>query len=342
MSKALISIKPQHTGLLWTKVRPTTLSFSSRQTISTAGILYDDGYNGLCLSTRALRTAIERSGVTLDAVYLDACLMNCVEALYELNEVTPYIVSATYYTPDVGGEYSYLVKRLATSANYEQALAGYCDDVADYWLRCEEAGINPGDYKASDINAISSDQLRSAAPALKAFIDQLTQDYSDPQLAQKIDAVSAKALANETEYPLYDLCAYFDSLMVNVPSTALADAARKAKDGMMKSKLNSRGTKATEERGLPTFNFLFGANGSWEKLKLDGENKRLLEITKYNWNGTMQTTKYGADGTVTSQDEGTWGSTGDDTYAQMNFDKLTGWNRWLKMNRQKPLSQYPK
>lgn len=130
--------------------------------------------------------------------------------------------------------------------------------------------------------------------------------------------------------------------MVNVPSTALADAARKAKDGMMKSKLNSRGTKATEERGLPTFNFLFGANGSWEKLKLDGENKRLLEITKYNWNGTMQTTKYGADGTVTSQDEGTWGSTGDDTYAQMNFDKLTGWNRWLKMNRQKPLSQYPK
>lgn len=309
---------------------------------TTRGILYDDGYNGQCLSIRAMRTAIERSGVTLDAVYLDACLMNCVEALYELNEVTPYIVSATYYTPDVGGEYSYLVKRLATSANYEQALAGYCDDVADYWLRCEEAGINPGDYKASDINAISSDQLRSAAPALKAFIDQLTQDYSDPQLAQKIEAVSAKALANETEYPLYDLCAYFDSLMVNVPSTALADAARKAKDGMMKSKLNSRGTKATEERGLPTFNFLFGANGSWEKLKLDGENKRLLEITKYNWNGTMQTTKYGADGTVTSQDEGTWGSMGDDTYAQMNFDKLTGWNRWLKMNRQKPLSQYPK
>ena len=130
--------------------------------------------------------------------------------------------------------------------------------------------------------------------------------------------------------------------MVSVPSTALVDAARKAKDGMMKSKLNSRGTKATEERGLPTFNFLFGANGSWEKLKLDSENKRLLEISKYNWNGTMQTTKYGADGTVTSQDEGTWGSTGDDTYAQMNFDKLTGWNRWLKMNRQKPLSQYPK
>ena len=257
MSKALISIKPQHTSYA-AAVRPArhyvlVLSDHGRgyapqddrsETLrpTTRGILYDDGYNGLCLSTRALRTAIERSGVTLDAVYLDACLMNCVEALYELNDVTPYIVSATYYTPDVGGEYSYLVKRLATSANYEQALAGYCDDVADYWLRCEEAGINPGDYKASDINAISSDQLRSAAPALKAFIDQLTQDYSDPQLAQKIDAVSAKALANETEYPLYDLCAYFDSLMVNVPSTALADAARKAKDGMMKSKLNSRVT----------------------------------------------------------------------------------------------------
>ena len=315
--------------------RPETLRRTTR------GVLHDDGYNGLCISARAIRTAIERSGVTLDAVYLDACLMNSVETLYELYDMTPYIVSATYYTPDVGGEYACLVRRLATSPNYGQALAGYCDDVADYWLHCEEAGINPGDYDMSDINAISCAQLRNAAPALKLFIDQLTQDYSDPLLAQEIDAVTARAVANETEFPLYDLGAYFDSLMVGVHSTALADAARQAKDAMMESKLNSRGTKATEERGLPSFNCLLGADGSWERLKLDGGIGRLLEIVEYNWNGTMLTTEYGTDGTVTSRDEDTWGSTGDDTYSQLIFDKLTGWSRWIKVNRQKPLSQYP-
>ena len=315
--------------------RPETL----RQT--TRGVLFDDGYNGLCISARAIRTAIERSGVTFDAVYLDACMMNSVETLYELHDMTQYIVSTTCLAPDVGGEYACLVRRLATSQTYGQALAGYCDDVADYWLRCEEAGINPGDYDASDINAISSAQLRNAAPALKLFIDQLTLDYSDPLLAQEIDAVTARAFANDTEFPLYDLCAYFDSLMVGVPSTALADAASQAKDAMMKSKLNSRGTKATEERGLPSFNVLLGANGSWERLMLDDGIGRLLGIAEYNWNGTMLTTEYGTDGSVTSQDEDTWGSTGDDTYSQLIFDKLTGWSRWIKMNRQKPLSQYP-
>ncbi len=315
--------------------RPKTLE-------PTRGILYDDGHDGQCLSVRAIRTAIERSGVSLDAVYLDACLMNCVETLYELHEVTPYIVSATYYTPDVGGEYTCLVNRLATSTDYGQALAGYCDDVANYWLRSEEAGINPDDYDASDINAIGSAQLRTAAPVLKAFIDQLTQDYGNTQLAQEIDAVTARAIANEKESPLFDLYAYFDDLAKSVSSTALADAARKAKDAMMKCKLNARGTKTTEERGLPSFNFLLGANSSWERLMLDDNTKRLLYTTTYHWDGTKLTTYYGANGNVAGQDEGRWGSTGDETYAQMRFEQLTGWSRWLKMNKQKPLSQYPK
>jgi hypothetical protein len=315
--------------------RPQTLE-------PTRGILYDDGHSGQCLSVRAIRTAIERSGVSFNAVYLDACLMNCLETLYELNEVTPYIVSATYYTPDVGGEYTCLVNRLANSQDYGQALAGYCDDVANYWLRCEDAGINPGDYNASDINVISSAQLRSAAPALKAFIDQLTQDYSNTQLAQEIDAVTARAIANEETSPLYDLYAYFDDLTKSVSSTALADAARKAKDAMMKCKLNSRGTKATEERGQPSFNFLLGANSSWERLRIDNNTKRLLYTTTYHWDGTMLITSYGANGNMTDKKEGKWGSTGDETYAKLRFEQLTGWSRWLKTNKQKPLSQYPK
>jgi hypothetical protein len=306
---------------------------------TTRGVLYDDGNNAHCLSARAIRTAIERSGVAFDGIYLDACLMNCVETLYELQEVAPYIVSATFYTPDVGGEYSCLVKRLATSPTYEQALAGYCDDVADYWLRCEEEGINPGDYDASDINAISSVQLRNAAPTLKAFIEQLTQDYSDPAIATMIDAITAKAVPNETDYPLFDLCAYFDSLTASVPSTALANAARKAKDAMMKCKLNSRGTKTTEKTRLPSFNFLLGANSSWDVLRFK-DNKRLNSVTQYNWDGTLLTTQYNEDGTVKSQTTGTWNSTGDETYAKMHFENLTGWSRWIKTNRQKPLSQY--
>jgi hypothetical protein len=184
--------------------------------------------------------------------------------------------------------------------------------------------------------------LRTAAPVLKAFIDQLTQDYGNTQLEQEIDAVTARAVANEETSPLFDLYSYFDDLAKSVSSTALADAARKAKDAMMKCKLNARGTKKTEEERLPSFNFLLGANGAWEDLKLDNDTKRLIYTATYNWDGTKQLTSYGADGKMTYQSEDKWGSTGDETYAKLRFEQLTGWSRWLKMNKQKPLSQYPK
>ena len=51
---------------------------------------------------------------------------------------------------------------------------------------------------------------------------------------------------------------------------------------------------------------------------------------------------YNADGTYEYLSNGTlktgtpWGSTLDDTYGQLRFDRITGWSRWLKINEQEP------
>jgi hypothetical protein len=309
--------------------RPEILQALSR------GLMADDGNNMQCCTERGIRTAIERSGVDIDAVYIDACEMNTVETIYELSGVTKYIVSGTYVTPSVGGDYTSLVERLATCPDYGLAMAGYCDDVADWWKRCEETSITPEDYIASDITVVDTQKLLMAAPALKRFIDQLTLDYTDSQLASQIDAVTARAKANDNYGALYDLCAYFDSLMVGVSSVALADAAREARDLMMQCKLNSRGTVTTEQNGLPSFNFLLGANGSWIDIKYNDDGG-LKAIEQFYWDGTKTTTNYNTDGTVLDTKDSTWGNTGDETYGKLIFETLTGWSRWLKQNRLLP------
>jgi hypothetical protein len=235
----------------------------------------------------------------------------------------------------VGGDYTSLVERLATCPDYGLAMAGYCDDVADWWKRCEETSITPEDYIASDITVVDTQKLLMAAPALKRFIDQLTLDYTDSQLASQIDAVTARAKANDNYGALYDLCAYFDSLMVGVSSVALADAAREARDLMMQCKLNSRGTVTTEQNGLPSFNFLLGANGSWIDIKYNDDGG-LKAIEQFYWDGTKTTTNYNTDGTVLDTKDSTWGNTGDETYGKLIFETLTGWSRWLKQNRLLP------
>ena len=58
----------------------------------------------------------------------------------------------------------------------------------------------------------------------------------------------------------------------------------------------------------------------------------------YSWDGTTFT--YTWDSTnqkfVDDDNDGTWGSTGANTYEKLKFDQATGWSRWLKLNKQEP------
>lgn len=65
-------------------------------------------------------------------------------------------------------------------------------------------------------------------------------------------------------------------------------------------------------------------------------NATLLGFTSYDWNGTAQYYNVKEGKTVAEGKPVKWGSTGADTYEQLLFDKLTGWSRWLKLNKAFP------
>ena len=66
--------------------------------------------------------------------------------------------------------------------------------------------------------------------------------------------------------------------------------------------------------------------------------KKLTGRTDFSWDGT--TSSYSWDSTtnkfVDTKEYGLWGSTGAETYEKLQFDKATGWSRWLKLNEQEP------
>lgn len=82
-----------------------------------------------------------------------------------------------------------------------------------------------------------------------------------------------------------------------------------------------------------------GANGAIREDDLDSyeEDANLLGSTYYYWDGT--TADFDQYGNAT--DTGSWGSTGALTYEITDFDKATGWSRWIKANKTEPWGNLP-
>ena len=89
----------------------------------------------------------------------------------------------------------------------------------------------------------------------------------------------------------------------------------------------------------PGYSVMLAQEGTYYLTKIEDDAKgvaQLLEYTAYNWDGTAQ--DYKKDGDKYKKDgiAYKWGSTGAATYEQLQFDKLTGWSRWLKLNTEFP------
>lgn len=300
-------------------------------TFTTRGLLFDDGHDNVCLSVCALAQAIHASGVPIDALYLDACLMNDMEIMYELQPVVKYVVAATLLTPNVGGQYTRLVERLTQSSSVEDALRGYLDDVYVHWKTSEEAGIYPGDYEQSDIALTNTDLLVQSGPAIRQFVDELLKAYGDGSVAPLIDSVTAKVKANDNyQSPFYDFVDFLDGFSASHFPAALREASSQAKDAVVKGKLYARGTAHVERRGLPTYSFLLGNSGGYS---INVEDSSCTVVTnRFDWDGTYTWRDMSTGETIVRSWQG-----GDATYKNLRFEQATGMSRWLKANRQTPM-----
>ena len=299
-------------------------------------LLVDDGHNKRTMSVCAVRNAIQKAGVPLSCLYLDACFMNTLENIFELQPLTDYLIAATGGMPNLGGDFTSLIRRLSSAGSDPgAALCGYIDDTADYWNTKADQGLDPDEFARCNIAVLHTPSALTAAPALKSFMNDLIAAYADSECQAGIDAVTSDTPANDTEYPCcYDLFAYLDALAAYVPSATAAHTA------MNRVLLHNRGNRYTESTGVPSINFLLGADGTFELLHLDDEQEGISYVERFYWNGRLTRIDYEGGLPGEETDAGDWGGSGPATYEPLQLNQLTGWSRWLVTNRQKPMTLY--
>lgn len=137
----------------------------------------EDGYDE-CLSIFELEEGLKRSGVKLDMLYWDLCLMNMIENLYQVKDYTRYVLAATHLTPDMGGNYASLMQALENHPGIEEAAREYIPATMTYWKNSWK--LNNLDLTLTDMEKIDA-VVESYIPFAAAMRDwkHVTSDRED-------------------------------------------------------------------------------------------------------------------------------------------------------------------
>ena len=319
----------------------------------TRGVIYDDG-NDTHFTVKSLAQAISAANVRPAAVYLDACLMNSAEYLFELAPLTDYYVGSTFLVPGLGGDYISLVNALSQNPNdLEKALSTFAKATVDGWEQGEGEGeLEDGDdddafrkvlkkyldyeynddgeeedHELFDMSVIRTADLSAVGTGLRTFTDKLVEAYQsgDDEVKSKIDYCTENTYKVCEDLPYYDLIYYMESLCLTVPDVfdeSFVSSFAVAYDKMIVYQQSCEWLEENET--AVDLSVLLGCNGHYSVF--DGWGKGIFHA-----DGTMEYHLGDMEPIVT-----TWGSTLDATYGQLRFEQLTGWSRWLKVNQQEP------
>ena len=320
----------------------------------TRGVIYDNGHKGQHFTAKSLTRAIKAADIHLDAVYYDACLMNCMEYLFELKDVTDYIVASTYTVQGSGGIFDTLVECLSgASENLDYAFGKYVEYAARNWEK-NYKGSSPF---SSDITTTSTANLNRLGELLREFTDRLCDTYqhgTDLQ-HQQIDNVTRNAVKIASSYPYYDISKYTTAIMNTLPEVYDKEFCNELKESFISCAIGQYTSQYLLDHGYEVnYSVLLGANGSYAYTMWDFGysqdwttviRRTLTQIDYYQADGTIS--KYEViDGDFTAEGESNyslhftgnsrWGSTLESVYEQTAFDRIVGWSRWLRLNQQEP------
>ena len=322
---------------------------------TTRGLIYDDGHivnNSMKrFSAKSFARAVKNANVRPEGIVLYLCLMNNMEFLYEVKDVTDYIVCSTYTMWANGGALESLADNFASEPDTRQALANFVDANVDSWDDYYYKPEDPEKPSYYDLTLTETNRLNDLAPVLKEFTDRLVDTYQNgtPEQRAAINECTANAVKVHNKYPYYDLAKYMEILFMVLPEVFDDKLLQRVSTSFNACIVKQRYAKyLTNHNYQVDYSVLLGIKGTF--IKYIYSLNKLKSATVYYTDGTTEDYIYVDNGNDSSSgslasyefiESGTWPSTFADTYQQTTFDRLVGWSRWLLINESPPPAWSP-
>ena len=326
----------------------------------TRGIVSDKFHDGNPdISVCDIRTAIENSNMKhVKMINFDACLMNTLEVISEVADVTDYVMASSHISN--GGNYTELVNYLRgvnDDAAFEKNMSDYLNGtIQGMYNTMNEGDTNskyaagPNEKKRCDWALTNTAKFKAVLPAMKAFTEELVSQYNAGTLDQsKLEYAANNCYRPSVDNDLYDMGQYVTLLAkanpnLNAEATALKTAMENAQVcHYYTNQVNGDFNNMDYKRLTYTVNLGAKVNVGEDVFVLrNGSPDNNKEIQCYDSNGLSfyynvvnRTWRLG------TLDETNVNAAWENTYETTAFDKATKWSRWLKLNPYFPLKNPP-
>ena len=319
----------------------------------TRGLIYDDGNivnnEKNHFTAKTFKRAITNAGIRFETIYMMACLMNNLEYQFELKDLCDYVIASTFLMPGVGGVLNLLPEQLSQpKVDIEQVLSAYCKADVESWDEIIQIDENKAIY--TDLTVTRTANIEPLGEMMRQFTDRLCNTYANGTEHQKdiIDSCTAHSVKIQLNRPYYDVAKYMSSIIKALPEVYGEDFFNQMKETFNSCLVAQNYSKyLTAHDYMVDYSVLLGANGSYSVIEWGpdlqtGGTKPMFDY-EYGADGsiTLYSLKRSEDGTYYDMGEPIesdfpWGSTLTDTYEQLEFDRIVGWSRWLRLNRQYP------
>lgn len=115
-----------------------------------------------------MATAIAESGMHPKYIFFDACLMQNLEVVYDLKDVTDYVVASPIATPAAGANYTHQLQSGLFAEDPSDIAATYASDVSDSGQAADYSDFG------IVISAVRTDKVQAVADALSQALPYST------------------------------------------------------------------------------------------------------------------------------------------------------------------------
>ena len=315
----------------------------SLEKMGTRATCFDDNLAGRGITCKEIRTALEKSGMHLTMLYFDCCLMNNMETLSEVINLTDYVLASGH--TNGGGNHQAFVEELYNASAgdaFTDAMSRYAKTCA---LRNSMIWMLHGATWARNVDFVLTDMKKFPAilTALRDYVDFAIKNMGGAQ-AEDFQYAASDCYQYSPGFPLYDLRDYCEKLQANafghLPNEwhyydNLENALQAAQVCHYYS-IQSEGYKEITPHWL-SYNVSLGAKGFIGSTIL---KKEPTKIYGYNKDGNLATVDI-SNLNLTVLGKNTPWFAWSQTYHQLEFDKQTGWSRWLEANTGFPINNPP-
>jgi len=315
----------------------------SLEQAGTRATCFDDNLAQRGITCKEIRAALEKSGMHLTMLYFDCCLMNNMETLSELTSLTDYVL-ASGHTNAGGNQQNFVEELYKASAGdaFTDAMSRFAKKCAEYnhniWVVQKSSWARNVDFVLTDMK-----KFPAVLTALKSYVDFAIRNKKD-DMADDYQFAAAGCYQYYPGVPLYDLGDYCIKLQENVYGH-LADEwqyhdnlenALKAAQVCHYYSIQSEGYGEITPHML-SYNVSLGANGFIGSTILINEPTKIYGYNKDGYRVKLDTKTLELETVGKATPWYAWSQ----TYNLLEFDKQTGWSRWIEANTGYPMNNPP-